>query len=197
MKRVVHLTSDWSLDSADFCINISSSSVYVYICMWEGKREIAAVNMPTSLSLLSCHPLPACALYPTVQNREGLGKPLFPSLSSFIFQPFILELEMSNRPSLNHCVTRCQHFSPIESRVRHKHRVGYGLTSTLHILDSVCFWHKQSQNRFLDLWSLCCAVTVRVWDQKPRTHESDDSPETRTPDSDPEVRIISTCHTHA
>lgn len=54
------------------------------------------------ISLLSCQPPPACSLYPMVQNREGLGKPLVPSLSFFIFHPLsiILKSEMSNRLSL-------------------------------------------------------------------------------------------------
>lgn len=134
-----HLTSD---RSAYFCIKISLSSVYVYICellcVCEGERDILrreAVNTPASLSLQSCQTLPACAFYPMVQNREGLGKPLFPSLS-FIFQPLpiILELETSTRPSLNHCMTRRQRFHPSKSSVRYKHCTGDCLTSEPCIL---------------------------------------------------------------
>lgn len=77
-----------ALDSADFCIKISPSSVYVnmHTCVCEGERERerGAVNMPASLLPVLSNSS-ACAFYPMVQNREGLGKPSSPSSFSHHF----------------------------------------------------------------------------------------------------------------
>ncbi|KAI4793221.1 hypothetical protein KUCAC02_032859, partial [Chaenocephalus aceratus] len=63
----------------------------------------------------------ACAFYPVVQNREGKRKPLvLVSPSSLILSPVTLQLETSNRMSLDRRVTRRQRFKP---RVRQRHRL--------------------------------------------------------------------------
>lgn len=48
-------------------------------CVCVCVKERIQLSTCQPFSFLSRQPLSACALYPMVQNREGLGKPLFPS----------------------------------------------------------------------------------------------------------------------
>lgn len=98
-----------------FFVLTSAATLFTYIhigvCMCVSRGERLQLSTCQPFSLLSCQPLPTCALYPMVQNREGLGKPFFSTFISLAL-PITLELKMPNRQSLFTCMTHCQHCHP-------------------------------------------------------------------------------------
>lgn len=94
--------------------------------------------MPAFLLPVPSTSLCLCSLSHGAEQRE-VRKASLP-LPSFIFLPLpvIFELQTSNRQSLHHYTSHCQHFPPIKLSVPCRHCISYYLTSELHILEFMC-----------------------------------------------------------
>lgn len=111
----------------------------MWVCVCVKERIQLSTCQP--LSFLSHQPLSACALYPMVQNREGLGKPLLPSPpSSSCLCPSFLSCKCQT-DSLCTIIRHTVNIPPPPPS-NWVSRAGivfcYYLTSELHILEFMC-----------------------------------------------------------
>ena len=156
----------WPLTAWFLYLN-QSFFFHMHVCVWVrggGGRERERLQLSTCqpFALLSCQPPPAGARYPMVQNREGLGKPLFPPLrsppSSSGLCPSLLGWK---------CQTDC-HWTAVWYTVsafthqitrpsRAAHWFLFNIRAPYVGIHSDGF-----SKKVLDMWSLCSAVIVRV-----------------------------------
>lgn len=112
----------------------------MWVCVCVKERIQLSTCQP--FSFLSRQPLSACALYPMVQNREGLGKPLFPSPPLLHLPAFARHFWVANvKPTVfAPLYVTLSTFPPPPSNWVSRAGIVfcYYLTSELHILEFMC-----------------------------------------------------------
>ena len=174
----------------------------MHVCVRErgrGERERERLQLSTCqpFPLLSCQPPPAGARYPMVQNREGLGKPLFPlsvlhlHLPASAHHSWVGSVRQTATEPLYDILTA---LSPIKSRIQLGQRTGSCLTSERHMLE---FTRTASAGRF---WICGLCAPLSLWGAKvtsPGLARAMITQKQRRQTYTPRSCIISTCHTDA
>lgn len=197
MKRAVHLTSD----SPIFVFKPTLLLSYACLCVSErgGEKERERLQLSTCqpFALLSCQPPPAGARYPMVQNREGLGKPLFPLSALHLHLPasahhsWVGSVRQTATEPLYDILSA---LSPIKSRIHLGWRTGSCLTSEHHMLE---FTRTASAKRF---WICGLCAPLSLWGSKvtsPGLVKAMITQKQRRQTYTLRSCIISTCHTDA